>query len=215
MKFRLAIMALALCAFSGTLHAQYGQNQSPKWEVAPFVGFDTSGTFPVQNSASVDKFRANQNVSFGAFGDYSITDSFQAEVMWNLNPTSFDEHDVVTDSYMKAFDSTINQFQFGALYMFRGEDQKLRPYVAAGIGFTHDGNSGTNPSDTNLSFGVGGGVKYYMSHHWGFRGDARYVPTYANSSPATYCDQFGDCYSANQRNYLNRFNLTAGVIFRF
>jgi opacity protein-like surface antigen len=91
----------------------------------------------------------------------------------------------------------------------------LRPYVAGGLGFTHDSNSGGNPSDTEFSYSIGGGVKYYFTRHFGFRGDLRYMPTYANSSPQTYCDPFGNCYVANQRNYISRGNFVAGLIIHF
>jgi len=47
------------------------------------------------------------------------------------------------------------------------------------------------------------------------RADARFVPTYENSSPQQFCDQFGNCYTANQRNFLNRGNFTGGLIIRF
>ena len=210
MKLRIALVALAL-----GLSAQVLPAQSEKWEVAPFVGFETSGSYPIQNSATVDSFRADQGLTFGTFVDYAWTDSFQFEGMWNRNQTSFSEHNTASGLYTTAFNSDIDQFHLGILYMFRGSEQKLRPYAAAGLGFTHDSNSNSNPSDTEFSYGVGGGVKYYMNKRLGFRGDLRYVPTYANSSPTTYCDQFSNCFSANQRNYLNRVNFTAGIIIRF
>jgi hypothetical protein len=41
-----------LCLVAGTpAKAQYGWG---KWEVAPFVGFETSGSVPVTNSLTVD-----------------------------------------------------------------------------------------------------------------------------------------------------------------
>ena len=84
----------------------------------------------------------------------------------------------ISGQYTNAYNTDIDQFHFGALYMFRSSDKKLRPYAAAGLGFTHFENSGMNANNTAFSYGVGGGVKYYMSKHIGFRGDARFVPTY-------------------------------------
>jgi hypothetical protein len=212
MRFRYAGLVLALALFTPVVHAQSGFG---KWEVTPFVGWETSGNFPVSNSATVDSFRVDQGVSFGTFVDWSLTDSFQVEGMWNHNISSFDEHNTATGIYTNAYNSNIDQVNFGLAWSFRNPEQKLRPYIAGGLGFTHDSNSGGNPNDTEFSYSIGGGVKYYFTRHFGFRGDLRYMPTYANSSPATYCDPFGNCFVANQRNYISRGNFVAGLIIHF
>lgn len=210
MKLRFAMVILVAAFMSQALHAQ-----NLKWEVTPFFGYETSGSFPVQNSGTVDRVRADSSVSFGVFADRSMTDNFQFEFMWNRNPTSFSEHNFIDDTYTKAFNSNIDQYSFGILYLFRPPEKKLRPYIAAGLGFTHDSNSGVNGSETNFSYSVGGGVKYMVTRHLGVRGDIRFDPTYANTSPATYCDAFDDCFTANQRNFLDRGNFTIGAILRF
>jgi len=217
MRFRLGFLVLGLLGVAGTAHAQsysYG-GQNYKWELSPFVGFETGGSFPVQNSATVDRLRANKSLSFGTFIDRSLTENFQFEFMWNSNRTQFAEHDIISGQYLNAYNSNIDQFHFGMLYMFRSSEKKLRPYAAAGLGFTHFDNSGMNANNLAFSYGVGGGVKYFATNHLGFRADARFVPTYENSSPAQFCDSFGNCFTANQRNFLNRGNFTGGVIVRF
>jgi len=216
MRLRLAVLMVGLFCFTGVLRAQsYGQYY--KWEITPFFGREIGGSYPVNLStqASIDKVRVNDSMSFGTFIDRSFTENFQFEFMWNANRTQTAEHDTISGQYTNAYNTDIDQFHFGALYMFRSSDKKLRPYAAAGLGFTHFENSGMNANNTAFSYGVGGGVKYYMSKHIGFRGDARFVPTYENSSPQEFCDQFGNCYTANQRNFLNRANFTGGLIIRF
>lgn len=211
----MSIVLLVLFAAAPTA-AQY--RSSPKWEVSPFVGFETSGSFPVQNvnaPFTVDRLKADQGLSYGSFIDYGLSDSFQVEALWTRNSTSFSERNGITGLYTKAFDSDIDLYNFGILYMFRSPDAKLRPYVAGGIGFSHQFNSGATPNRTDFAFGMGGGVKYYPNSHFGLRGDLRYIPAYANSSPGTYCDEFGFCYPANVPNYLNRVNFTGGIVFRF
>lgn len=221
MRLRLGVLLLGLLVFAAGARAQsysYG-GQYYKWEITPFVGFEAGGSYPVANSstvtASVDKLRVNNSLSFGTFIDRSLTENFQAEFMWNSNRTQTAEHDSISGQYTNAYNTDIDQFHFGILYMFRSPEKKLRPYAAAGLGFTHFENSGANANQTAFSYGVGGGVKYYLTNHLGFRADARYVPTYENSSPQEFCDQFGNCYTANQRNFLNRGNFTGGVIIRF
>lgn len=210
MKIRTAWPALAFFLCAGTLSAQ-----ANRFEITPFVGFETRGSYPVQDSVSVDALRANANVSFGTFLDYSISENMRAEFLWAHNPTSYSEHTIVTPQYVKAFNTQIDQFQFGGIFLLRGSGHKLRPYIGGGIGFTHDSNSGGNPNRTALAFNLGGGVKYELSRHVGFRGDLRWMPTYGSSNLGTICDEFGFCYTGTVHNYLERFNPTLGMTFRF
>ena len=216
MRLRLGVLVIGLAAFAATANAQsYSYGQYYKWEITPFIGYEAGGSYPVTNSSAVDKARANNSMSFGTFIDRSFTENFQFEFMWNRNMTQIAEHDVISSQYINAYNSIIDQFHFGVLYMFRSPDKKLRPYAAAGLGLTHFENSGENANFNAFSYGVGGGVKYYLTNHIGFRGDARFVPTYENSAPTEFCDAFGDCFTANQRNFLNRGNFVGGVIFKF
>jgi len=192
--------------------AQYAEG---KWEISPFVGIETSGSVPVTNSLTIDRLRADGGTSFGTFLDYSLTENSQAELMWNRNMTSFSERNAATGIYSKAFNSDIDQFHFGFLFMLRNSERKLRPFIAGGLGFTHDSNSGSNADKTAFSYGLGGGVKYYLTRHFGLRGDARWVPTYGNRATRVICDVFGFCSQARLSNYFERGNFTAGVVFHF
>lgn len=210
---------------SAPAKAQWYQN---KWEITPFAGYETRGSYmlnPTSTTVNVTEVRANAAASFGTFVDYSVWESFQAEFMWDRNVTSYSELQPPSPTYVKAYNSDIDQFQFGGLYMFLGKEHKIRPYAAASIGFTHEFNSalppttgvtsGATPNRTDFGFGLGGGVKYQVTSHIGFRGDARYMPTYANSSLAQYCDPYYGCYTANAANYQHRGNFLAGIIFSF
>jgi Outer membrane protein beta-barrel domain len=188
-------------------------------EIDPFVGYESSASYPVtltsgpSGSDPIDRLRVNDALAFGTFIDYSLTENFQPEFMWNRNNTSYSAHDILTNSYISAYHSVIDQYQFGGLYMFRSSEAKLRPYVAASLGFTHDSNSNSTPNRTEFSFSLGGGVKYYLSNHFGLRGDIRYLPTYGSSSNELFC-YFG-CYYANVSHYLNRASITGGLVFKF
>ncbi|MGA8072173.1 MAG: hypothetical protein WB995_01780, partial [Candidatus Acidiferrales bacterium] len=97
MRFRLGFLVAGLLVFAGAARAQsysYG-GQYYKWELSPFAGFETGGSFPVQNSSTVDRLRANKSLSFGTFIDRSLTENFQFEFMWNSNRTQFAEHDII------------------------------------------------------------------------------------------------------------------------
>jgi hypothetical protein len=222
MRYRIAWF-LAVAAF---LLMGVSTNAQGRFEVTPFVGYETSGSYPIYAFSSpggpfapVDKLRVNDALSYGSFLDYNLSENFQLEFMWDRNNTSYSARDITTLEYFKAYNSDIDQFQFGGLYMFLGSEHKLRPYVAASLGFTHDSNSPISTGFTSVSnrtafaWSVGGGVKYYLNRHVGFRGDVRFLPTYGSSSKGGNCDPLYGCYTA--RNYLDRGNFVGGLIFRF
>jgi opacity protein-like surface antigen len=214
MRNRIAWLLVGMSCLAGSApaKAQYGWE---KWEVAPFVGLETSGSVPITNSLTADRLRVNSGTSFGSFLDYRLTENAQAELMWNRNMTSFSKRDAATGIYSKLFNSDIDQFHFGLLYMLRNSEKKLRPFIAGGLGFTHNSNSGSNSDRTAFSYGIGGGVKYYLNRHIGLRGDLRYVPIYGNRTPGIICDPFGFCAQVRVSNYFNQGNFTGGLIFRF
>ncbi|HUL32268.1 MAG TPA: outer membrane beta-barrel protein [Candidatus Eisenbacteria bacterium] len=210
---------LGLVVFS--LSAAVSTCAQGKFEVSPFVGFETSGSYPVSLNSNnpitdpINRLRVNQAMAYGTFLDYNFTENFQAEFMWNRNNTSYSAQSSLDGSYFKAYDSNIDQYQFGGEYMFLDSSHRFRPYAAASIGFTHDSNGGGNSNRTEFSYSLGGGVKYYLSRHLGLRGDVRYLPTYGSSSYGVYCDPFGFCYNAKVANFLNRGNFVGGIIFKF
>lgn len=223
MRNRLFLVALAglflLPLFSSPAQAQWWNN---RFEFDPNVGYQTSGSFPIVNNAfrppsgvPGDRLRADGGLSYGTFIDYSITRNAQFEFGWNRNSTTYRERLFPSNTYVKAFNSDIDQFQFGFLYMVLSDEHRIRPFIAGGVGFAHEFNSGATPNRTDFSYNIGGGVKYMLNQHFGLRGDARYVPVYKNSSPAVFCDPFGFCFVGNVANFLSRGNFSGGLIFRF
>jgi len=208
--------ALACLVASVPATAQYGGSRLEKWEFTPFAGYETSGSYPLSSSTvTVNDLRINGAASFGTFIGYSITSNSQFEFLWDRNLTSYSVQQTPGAPYRKAYDSTVDQYQFGALYMFRGDENRLRPYIAGGLGFTHEFNSGGNPTRLDFSYGIGVGAKYTLTRHLAFRGAARYMPTYANSALATYCDPYYGCYTAKVSQYQHRGNFLGGLAIRF
>ncbi len=80
-----------------------------RFEVSPFVGFETSGSYPISSNSNliitnpIDRLRANQATSYGTFLDYNLTENFQAEFMWDRNNTSYSARQVIDGTYVKAY----------------------------------------------------------------------------------------------------------------
>src|SRR6202171_1843758 len=171
MRYRLPLLFMFMLCFVAISPA-FGQwRVVTKWEVSPFVGYETSGSYPVKNSFGFCRWRVDSGLSYGTFIDYSLTENSQAEFMWSRNNTSFSERDAATGTYSKAFNSDFDQFSFGFLYMLKNSERKLRPFIAGGIGFSHESNSGGNSNHSLLAFNLGGGAKYEVSRHFALRGD--------------------------------------------
>src|SRR6266849_7411975 len=197
MRYRLPLLLMFVLCFVAISPA-FGQwRDITKWEVSPFVGYETGGYYPVTNSFVIDRLRTDGGRRYGTFIDYSITENSQAEFMWSRNNTSFSERDASTRTYSKAFNSDFDQYSFGFLYMLKNSERKLRPFIAGGIGFSHESNSGGNPNRTLLAFNMGGGAKYEVSRHFALRGDLRWLPSRANKTPTVQCDIFGNCFQQN------------------
>jgi hypothetical protein len=147
----------AVLALFGLLLLNEGsaKAQEHRIEITPFAGYETSGSYPIQTSFTVDRLRADGNVSFGTFLNYSLTPYFEPEFLWVHNPSSFSQRDAFTGVYSKAFNSQIDQFQFGGSFLFRSPHAKLQPCFGAGLGFTHDANSGRNPNRTAFGYTLG------------------------------------------------------------
>jgi len=215
------IRTMMFLDFIALLMTSLSVNAQGRFEATPFVGYETSGSYPISifsntgASGPVNSLQANGALSYGTFLGFYLTENAQLEFMWDRNNTSFNARDALTGQYFKAFNSDIDQFQFGGLYMLLNSSHRFRPYVAASLGFTHDNNYNGTPNRTEFAYSVGGGVKYYINRHVGLRGDIRYMPTYGSSSYGTYCDPFYGCYSAKSANYLNRGNFVGGIIFKF
>src|SRR5271166_1359899 len=190
------IGSILFLGFITLLFASLPAKAQGRFEVTPIVGYETSGSYPISvfsntgNAVPVNRLQVNDALSFGTFLDFNLTENAQLEFMWNRNNTSFSARNATTGDYSKAYNSNIDQFQFGGLYMLLNTEHRLRPYVAASVGFTHEGNDGGTPDRTAFSYSVGGGVKYYLSRHLGLRADARFLPTYGNSGHANYCDPY-------------------------
>jgi opacity protein-like surface antigen len=108
------------------------------------------------------------------------------------------------------FTMTIQQLHGNVLYHFGGRDTKLRPFVFGGLGATFFSATELE-SETKLSYGLGGGVKYFPSKSIGARASFRYTPTMLNDDETVaFCDPFGFCQGS-----LQQIEFAVGAVVRF
>src|SRR5881398_3743225 len=67
---------------SAPARAQYGGSRLEKWEFTPFVGYETSGSYPLSPTSTTvmaNDLRINRAASFGTFIGYSLTSNRSEE----------------------------------------------------------------------------------------------------------------------------------------
>jgi outer membrane protein W len=200
-----------------------------KFEITPFVGTKFGGKINVaENTTNSDVYNLpiKSSIDYGAILDYYIWPSFSIEFLWNRQPTTIGEQSLNANGFPMTqwvTNSDLDTYDFGASYSFRGES-KVRPFVAAGIGWTNFTNiDNANPNNPNaiylgfynrLSYNVGGGVKYYFNRFLGLRLDVRYMPTRTTPGEGEECT-FEGCFETQTTNHANQGSANLGVIVKF
>ena len=190
-----------------------------EFEITPFGGSRFGGTIAESTSISptvaYDYITIKSSVDYGILADYSLSPSLQVEFMWNRQPTELAGHNVLANTKVNLTSTNLDQYEWGASYMFRSPEAKLRPFATFGLGFTHFSAGQLLGFYNRFSYNLGGGVKYFFTDHIGVRLETRYSPTHTTTGLATYCDPFFGCYQATAANVAHQGQANLGIIFRF
>jgi opacity protein-like surface antigen len=190
-----------------------------EFEITPFGGSRFGGVIDLANSTAfsggdVDYLTIKSSVSYGVMGDYTIWPGFQAEFMYNHQPTEIGQHIVATDTKADLTSADIDMYQWGFNYTFRDPEKKIRPYVVGGLGFTHFNAGGDLPFSNRFSYNLGVGAKYFFSRHVGLRLEGRWSPTRTTTSIEEYLTPFGP-EEVGVSNHAQQGQANLGLIFRF
>lgn len=215
-------VALVFVLAWGATSALAQQSFMQKVELTPFAGVKVGGKINVAGNSSqptFDNVLIKSGVDYGGMFDYSLWDNFQFEFLWMRQPTILSAHDTLDDSRPPLTDSKLNTFTFGATYDFRNPEATVKPFITGGVGWTHFTNI-HNPNNVDLGFSngltydIGGGAKYYFSHHIGLRADVRYLFVRTTPSSQIECGAFS-CFQVPTHNHANQGAANLGVIVRF
>lgn len=221
-KFLILVFVFA-CAASCAL-AQDQDTIWSKFEVTPFVGSKFGGKINVYGfdaNPDVENLYVKSSLDYGVIADYNIWSSFAIEFMMDRQPTTYTEQVYTTPiTTGESINGTLSTYTFGGAFTFRG-DSKLRPFVAAGVGWTNFGNIDSDPDElyvgfnNRLAFNLGGGVKYFFNRFAGVRLDVRWVGSRTTPTVTEECSSFYGCgeYSSNYR--MNQGSANLGLILRF
>jgi opacity protein-like surface antigen len=213
MKTNLLLAAIAWTVLAApTAWAQKGI------EVTPFIGGQINGGVDLSTSL-YKRIDVQNGLNYGVSASYAIASKYTAvEFIWNHNQASTVAQPTSGGANLKLFNLTSNQFLGDFVIHFKDSESRLRPFVLLGAGATHLSPDRSQVSSiTRFAWVFGGGVKYSVSKHVGIRLQAKWSPTYINTATqGVWCDPFwGGCWAKGDAVFLNEFDGTAGLTFRF
>jgi hypothetical protein len=199
-RIRIAAAAVLLLMLSAPAGAQ-------SWEASGLVGFTPSAGLERQAS-ELTGLDVGGGFTWGLQGARWLTANWGAEVLWTQQSSALQLE--TSAGTADLFTMTVRQLHGNAVRQFGAADARLRPFVFAGLGATFLRADELEP-ETKVSFGLGGGVKYFPWRRIGVRGHVRYKPTLLDDEDAgRFCDPFGFC-----QGVLQQFELAAAGVVRF
>ena len=180
---------LHLIGLSPALSAQQERELKPlRFDFTPFMGYRTSISFPVEPHVTGmnPRLEVEANPSYGVSCGLRLREEDLVEVRWARQ-----------DSYVHSVDITpqtprqriiLDQFHGDFSHEPIVEDWPwwAKPFVLASVGATHF-SSASNVNFTRFSFGIGGGIRFYPTRHFGFKIQGEWVPVYVDPQVAFIC----------------------------
>lgn len=216
MQSRVVLLTLAL-AVSGAATAS-AQLRSGTVEINPFAGYLFGGEFSrSHDNNNFDNFDrthvdVDDDATYGGRIGYNFTSRFELEAEYSRTETRFVQRQRHLDD-QNLGDLRIEYFIGYLTYNFG--HGRLVPFVTIGAG-----GANLNPnvpgtvsdSDTRFTTAAGGGVKYFVNPHFGFRFDGRAYSTWLGDHSHVLCDTGGSCRS---RGWVTNATATGGLIVAF
>jgi opacity protein-like surface antigen len=206
------LSALASLLF---LTSAFGQQ---RFEIGAYAGGQINGGVDLSTTL-FHRIEVQNGVNYGITAGYLFGEHYGLEFQWNHNNAGTTAQPIAGGQSVKVFNLDTNQYMGNFLAHLTPQESKLRPFFLVGLGASalSTDRSGVAGS-TRFSFAVGAGAKYNIAKHVGLRGQFRYSPTYlaTTSTGGYWCDPFwGGCWVAGESHYLNQFDMSGGITFRF
>lgn len=210
---------IGLLMFIGSMLLAISASAQGRFEVHAFGGYRVGGEIDQRRSTLPDdpavRFQFKEAPAYGLEFDIGITEAISVGFLWSHQNTDLEPDEVlgIPIDVPVSIPSDIDHYQGVFLYHWATPEDRVRPYVLAGLGVSHLSVEGLS-GESKFSYSAGAGVKVFASDPFGFRFQARYAPTYLDSEVDRVCDPFG-CFFLENTTYIHQFDFTAGIILRF
>jgi Outer membrane protein beta-barrel domain len=214
---------LMLLAFAPLCFAQI---RSGTVEINPFGGYFFGGRFPAgSNGLFTSKVDIDDHATYGGRIGWNITSLFEAEAQFSRTDTHFVSPggDVLFGSAGTRLGDLTIDYTLGYV-TFNFGHRRVVPYVTFGMGAARldpdvcrvRPSPCSNPgTDWRYTASAGGGIKTFVTPHFGFRLDGRYYGTLLRSDD---CDSTRLCdrdHDHNRNDWLSNGDINGGLIFAF
>jgi len=215
--FEWCLFAL-LILFSGTVASQTTNNDQlpPKplrFDVTPLIGYRTSMSFPTgPPEEPTPSLVLDATPSYGIAAGVRRNEEDVIEFRWTRQDSRVHLEGTQGTSRERA---VLDQFHGDFTHEYFLDDWPVwaRPYVIGSVGATHVGVK-TGGSFTRFSFGLGAGVKFYFSRHFGFRIQGEWLPVLVNPEVNSFvCG--GGCRVHLSGTLVSQGEVVVGPLFRF
>lgn len=184
-----------------------------KFEIAPFVGYRTGGSFTVEGEEA-QKIGLEAGPAIGFTAGVGLNESWQIEFLWSRAASEISQREPGFGSPgQRIFDSEVDQFHVNLLWQYGLAQDRFRPFLFGGLGATHFGAEEGFSSETRFSLGFGGGIKYFFANAVGIRLQGRVIPSLMQADSDIFCTRFY-CYRVWEDEYLVQGELNVALVFR-
>jgi opacity protein-like surface antigen len=186
-------------------------------EITPLVGGQFNGGLDLATTR-YDRLNVGSGLNYGVNVGYLIDGYAGVEFIWNRNQASTVAQPTGGGTDLKVFNLHTNQYLGDFVLHFKDRESRLRPFVLIGAGVSNLAPDRSHVDSTSrFAWAFGGGVKYNLSKHFGVRIQAKWSPTYINTvTTGIWCDPFWfGCWAKGESVFLQEFDGTAGLTFRF
>jgi opacity protein-like surface antigen len=180
-KFIFAALGISLALMASAQDFDSGWSffepvaQTTRFGISPFYGYRFGGG--IKDDTTGMNYNFADAPAYGLVLDYAPTNSFgHFELLWSRQDSSVD----FQGNYgLGKVDITIDVVQVGGELEY-GSD-RFRGYISVDLGATHFGSDG-HGDDTKFSWGIGGGVKAFLTKNIYLRAEIRGFSTLTQGS---------------------------------
>ena len=161
-------------------------------------------------------FEIEDGFNFGLALGFMISPEMEIEFMWSQTNSQLSGY-LISPILEKevVFDIHTSQFHVNILVLFPQGNKRFVPYFLMGLGLTLADPKGEVNGETRFSYSLGGGLKAMVNERMGIRLQAKWNPTYINTSSELWVDYWGFVYAIPVSQYMSQGEFTAGIFFRF
>jgi hypothetical protein len=182
-------------------------------DITPLVGYRSSVTFPTTQDfqAQGTSIVLSEKPSYGFGVGLRLNEEDLVEVRWARQAS--DIH--FSDNNLDSTKVVLHQVHLDCTHEFIMDTWPMwvRPYVIGSVGGTHINGMG-NSAFTRFSFGLGTGLKVYVSRHVGLRFQVEWLPIVISPDVAAFVCGAG-CIVHLSATAVSQGEIVVGPVFRF